>query len=467
MIQITEDVSAVDIVLDTNVLLQCRPLEQLTWSKHFPDYDLIRLHVGRTLFSEIDKLKSGGNSRRAQKARSASQQIRKLLQLDGRRHRLSNKPVPIDLCLSNVNVQPANFPDLDFEIPDNRLIAEALMLRSEGNDVVVVSHDTGPLFTAQLSGLRFLEVPEEWLLPAEKDDRDKKIDQLEKEIIFLRSQAPNIAVRFRDSNDQEVDTLDIEIMVVPQLSEQDVLRAIDLVQDASPQWKQNSFNNQALYGLGAFMAPPTSESIEKYENEYAAFLRRTQSFLRDLPLLIREASKVTSITLCISNDGIVPADELITHVTLGGNFRWRNSRLFAHGEISLPTPPERPSGLSFGQDIVSLHRSILPLSTRMPDRDPTKLYWFSEQDDTETDIVDLRCDALRQRHPQSLLLRLAPGENQQAGALTTMITAKNLPEPAEVRLPIRVEEKPMTLLEAVRRLDGDERLTRLVSALCQ
>ena len=64
---------------DTNLFIQCHPLEQLNWAE-LGAYDEIRLIVCRTVQREIDRNKDRGNDRVGKRARTTNSLFRKVIQ---------------------------------------------------------------------------------------------------------------------------------------------------------------------------------------------------------------------------------------------------------------------------------------------------------------------------------------------------------------------------------------------------
>ena len=75
--------STLCLFVDTNLFFQCRPLEELDWSrwKAFKD---VRLVVSSPVLREIDYRKNKGNDRVGGRARATSSMFRKML-LSGRK----------------------------------------------------------------------------------------------------------------------------------------------------------------------------------------------------------------------------------------------------------------------------------------------------------------------------------------------------------------------------------------------
>ena len=64
--------------VDTNLFIQCQPLEQLDWSP-WRTFEEVRLIVSSPVLREIDHLKTKGNDRVGRRARAASAMFREML----------------------------------------------------------------------------------------------------------------------------------------------------------------------------------------------------------------------------------------------------------------------------------------------------------------------------------------------------------------------------------------------------
>ena len=74
---------------DTNLFIQCRPLEQLDWSE-WAEFAEVRLIVCRPVQREIDNQRSRGNSRVAHRARKTYGTFREILSSESRFKLLNN-----------------------------------------------------------------------------------------------------------------------------------------------------------------------------------------------------------------------------------------------------------------------------------------------------------------------------------------------------------------------------------------
>ncbi len=58
----------------------------------------------------------------------------------------------------------------------------------------VLTHDIGMAISATQCGLAHIMIPDAWILPPEKDGKDRKIARLEDELRALSQQLPKIEI---------------------------------------------------------------------------------------------------------------------------------------------------------------------------------------------------------------------------------------------------------------------------------
>jgi len=190
---------------DTNVFLQCRPLDQVAWSS-FGDWDQIEVLLTRPVQTEIDSLKGKGNGRQASRARSASTRIRELLRADGERLTLRKSPL-VQLCLRHdLRRDESACRDLNYEERDDQLVGTALGFQKLNPDMTVwlLTNDTGPMASAKAVGLEYREIPEEWFLPPESDDSEKRESALKAELARYKNLEPSFEIKVSPANERRL-----------------------------------------------------------------------------------------------------------------------------------------------------------------------------------------------------------------------------------------------------------------------
>ena len=146
--------STVSYFVDTNLFLQCHPLEQLDWTP-WDGFEEVRLVVSTSVLREVDYRKNKGNDRVANRARATSAMFREML-TDGRKVvRTGNPRVALSIEPQHAR-SPALEQQLNYQERDDQLVGTLYeFARShEGIDARLLTHDTISLFTAQGLGLR-------------------------------------------------------------------------------------------------------------------------------------------------------------------------------------------------------------------------------------------------------------------------------------------------------------------------
>ena len=160
---------------DTNVFIQCKPLEQLEWSE-WEDFSEIHLLVSRPVQREIDDQKNRGNNRVANRARQTYRLFRKII--DGRQeYELVRDSIPTVKLFLQGPSQPS--PELggilDYGKPDDQIVGCLHKFRRDNpeSDAKLLTYDGGPMMTANSLGIPYIAVKDDWLLPPE-NKRNRK-----------------------------------------------------------------------------------------------------------------------------------------------------------------------------------------------------------------------------------------------------------------------------------------------------
>ena len=130
--------------VDTNLFLQCRPLEQLDWTV-LGDFAEVRLIVSRPVQREIDHLKNKGSDRPANRARAASAMFREM-RLEGQKVVREAGPRVV-LSVERQHAPAPSLEDqLDYQERDDQLVGtlHEFVRRREGTDARLLTHDTTP-----------------------------------------------------------------------------------------------------------------------------------------------------------------------------------------------------------------------------------------------------------------------------------------------------------------------------------
>ena len=240
--------------VDTNLFLQCRPLEQLDWSP-WKNFEEVRLIVSKPVLREIDYRKNKGNDRAGKRARAASAMFR---QIPNDKHMVvhpSNPRVILSVELHHQYSKDVDF--LDYQERDDQLIGTAYEFArcNKSCDVRLLTHDTTPLFTARSIGLTADQISDNWLLPPETTETEKELASLKAENTRLKKAEPSIAVRFTDQSDSQVERYEAAYKLFDPLTDEQVDELMQrlktrfpIVTDFSPTESKKDIARQTALG---------------------------------------------------------------------------------------------------------------------------------------------------------------------------------------------------------------------------
>jgi hypothetical protein len=348
------------LVPDTNFFLQCLDYRTLDWSLVTADSD-VAIAVPRAVQREIDRHKDGGNARRASRARKASGLFAQVI--DSHDNRITtvvrNFSISIELLMSRIKAE--EFPELDLQNPDDQIVAEALWVQRQRSDIQVtfISNDTAALVTAKSQQLSFQRLPLQWMLPPEKDDRDRTIDELRKTVARLSSQHPELVFDLSDIPDNR---MSVQVTLFPPLTKTEIdilmgeIGAQFPMQSDFPQEPPERHDDK-LFSLVARFAnpleqwkPASTQEIHHYQREaYPKWLRQIRSELENLHHQLN-GGPLSTFTLTIANTGQQPAKNLLVTLRAEGAIIFgvppirRDDEATDNQKPLLSPPPTAPAG---------------------------------------------------------------------------------------------------------------------------
>jgi PIN domain len=478
---------------DTNVFVQCRPLEELDWTA-WGKFDEVHLVVSRPVQAEIDNQKNKGGDRLARRARRASSILRRII-LDGGGVHLIRAANPIVKIIIRIAIRPSlELNDvLDYNQHDDRLvgIVRSFLQQNPGADARVLTHDTGPMAAAQMVGVAIAPVPDEWLLPAEPSEADKKMRALEAEVQRLKQTEPQFLLECIDSNHETVDRLELEVIRHEALSDAQITMLVQRLKERFP--RETNFGQREhaerpligplrTMGIREVFTPATDGEIADYHAKYEQWLRDCSAKLRDLHITLNSQPKRPQFLFAIANVGTRPANDALVTLRATGQFKvlpppYRSDHDSDRSGVSglLSNPPEAPCGtwstispnpawdtlLKRGNDILaaSTRPAIEPgtlLRNLQPrPRDSNAFYYKPERPSAPVPEFSLECAQWRHGGDSKTFLGDVHFDIQSgelAGALECRIQAENLSEAKTMRIPLRIrinKAQPVAIAETI------------------
>jgi hypothetical protein len=229
-------------------------------------------------------------------------------------------------------------------------------------------------------------------------------------------------------------------------------------------------------GLLIGFKPPTSHEIAHYkEVAYPKWLTSVRTFFASLArhLELRSAD----VEICLTNTGGAPAEHAMVEflASKGIVFRAPHSnggRTIRHRLPRLPPPPKAPAGRNIDLDLfgsasmlagppVSIQSGLLDhhhqlfSAIRPQARDRNEFYWKPARPSRDMSAWTFECEEFRHNSGiEAFPLKLVINRNYRTekGAVTYVVTARNMVQPANFTLPLRVHHTRRDLAPRAREI---------------
>lgn len=460
---------------DTNVFLQCRPLEQVDWSA-LGQWDEVQVVITRPVQAEIDAFKGKGNSRQASRARAASTLIRELVLSETGSVILRECPLVILSLRSDLRADPSAEALLDYSEYDDKLVGTALAFQkgNQAAEVWLLTNDTGPMASAKAVGLAFRPVPESWLLPVEPDEADKREQSLRSELARYKSQEPSFEIKVADGAAR----VESSLAFYRDFTEQELVALLEKLRDAYPLGTEfgPTGTMERLATLTAahkafridpkeVFKPATEDDIERYREAYWAWHGKCQSVLEGLPAALNRLARYPSLVVSIANLGSRPAENVLVALEGAGAIQLRAPKVAdsdggtstSEGRPKLYAPPVVPKGRwepAAGRDLlksideitkvmksVGIAPPLLPLKNGPLQVDPDRLYFKDGRRGSIHPFLSYSRQRWRHAQAEGLVeheLVCPLKEGIHAGSVKLEVHATNLTAPKELLVPVRI-----------------------------
>lgn len=362
----------VTLFIDTNGFIQLRDLKDIPWRKLFPGVKHVRIMVARAVVDELDKHKVSNKPRQRDRARAAIKQIGQARKAPGGVLTLKEAPVKITL-----EIPPRAKLDwdwlsiLDPSNPDDRLVAEAA---TYGKDAAIFSHDSGPLLTAHDVGLKGYEPLDDWHLPNEQSDADKKIAILERQLTAARSTKPQLSIEI--DGRQAAGKLTLYRPILPALSSEQVNRLLNRYLAEYPRAAPVAVARFYAMAMGEGL---TEEQVSSYHGEYDSFEDRVKSHLQELHKFSFYLV-VPTLGVRTTNHGSVSAINFHVSLATSGSIGVLSSAKTIRKLAPFPKPPDEPEPRGY----LGLHHDLWRGGMMPTPPHPTEIVWIDKPDHSDS-----------------------------------------------------------------------------------
>lgn len=495
---------------DTNIFIECRPLEELDWSR-WAEFDEVHLIVCRTVLREIDNQKI--YYRRPRVSKRARDTYKTFSQFDrpGGPEQLTIRECQpaVRLRLAPLVRPSPNVADvLDYSKPDDEIIGYLLTYVEQhpGADTRLLTHDFGPKMTARSLGVRAEGIDDDWLLPPEPSDVERENARLKEQLRALQKTEPQFEIKCLDQNGAEAKRLDLQWEHYPPLSSDEISDFIATLKSRRPMATNFGRRERAtrevkglagLIGSQQTYRPVYDAEAEKYRQEYADWLDRCEEILSQLHESLQANVQQPACRFRIQNVGSSLGESALVEVVAHGEVlvrppQWQPAWAAEELErkrrqaLRLPPPPKAPKGvwhpsIESMADLLYPHAQVMrdalsrglsldapspweirsPIHPLPPEHDAETFYYRGGRAKVPTSSVELECD--RWRHGRDaedfqVEVHVEHETGQASGLIECVVHCKNLSTPVRERVPVTVtvvagptKEQALSLINDLRR----------------
>ena len=419
---------------DTNLFLHYKPLDQIDWSK-LGDFDSIEVVVCPPVQREIDTLKGGREGRRSERARRTASILLEIAQHGPQQQRTASPNVMLDLYVTSQPKQDLA-DKLDYSQNDDRLIGHLAQFIEDNpsSDAHLLTRDSGPVLKAKNLGIPYKIIPDEWLLPPEPDDRDRKIQQLTRQLEESQAQEPKFNFSCDQMSADRPGKVEITYGVFQTLTPRERDQLSERLRKRYPPTVVNPNRISA-------------EAISNYtERDYPAWISECRKRMDGVHSVVQE-EHCPELTVSIQNIGSRPARDALIEIRASENIGLTVpvTKLRELGLIPVverPKPPQQPKPRLRWPYILNDLTRLSGMA--VPDFDVARHLRDQEDFEYTSDVkleiepsIFLTCGLWRHSlEPEEFTVRLVPEkfDNPIKGEITCTVHADNLTKPAVFKL---------------------------------
>jgi predicted ribonuclease YlaK len=188
------------LFIDTNIFLHYQSFDEIDWLGIL-NVNHVEIRLPDIIVQELDKHKWSTSLRLRDKATKV---IKKLHRLADSGLRVSLKS-NVDICFE-VGREAPNFTalGLDSDSQDDRFLASILLFRDENPSlpIILVAADLGLRLKAKYHQIEAICLSDDLRIPTELDQGEKRIKELELEILELKRRMPDLKLCFSDRSNR-------------------------------------------------------------------------------------------------------------------------------------------------------------------------------------------------------------------------------------------------------------------------
>lgn len=334
---------------DTNLFLHFRPLNEIDWCAVL-NASNVEIKIAPVVTHELEEKKV---LHPLQKIRERANKALRLL------HTYLQKPqvregVILELLTKEATADSARFHGLNFQLGDDRLIGSICSYQQDHPDIpcLLVTNDLPLTVKATHYQIPLAPLDDSFQLPQEPDTAEKKIKQLEQELLKYKSREPVLSVTFENgeqymrfqigepggvapNQEKEIQTKIDEIKKEYPLLETTPRVSGQPAPTTSPLLNFTEQMQQALQGLSDLSRQARENYNERMFSYHSAFERYLRGTI-DFP---DRQKRTLKLSLILDNTGTCPAEDIHVLLHFPNGFTLYDEKHIP----AQPTEPEAPS----------------------------------------------------------------------------------------------------------------------------
>lgn len=323
--KITYDDFKVKAFLDTNIILEGRPLPDLPWEEIDADGPIIAL-LTPTAIKEVDSKKQDG--RIGKRAREFNRLIAPVA-AGGAPIVIRESGPRVELALSYaVRIPWERHDDLDPDDGDSCIVAEALHAKGmTGAGKLLVSQDIKPIAFAANYDLETRHVSENWLRAMEPGPADKEMQRLKGKLAEYEAKEPEFEIKI-----ELLDCEPVSVVRIADLTEAERDRIERKIVLENPEKDQVRGQYGIMSGTGSY--------DHSYGDKYQAYRKRIPVFMANYAQRMERLFNQARLRVEVANTGKMQAENVVIEVSVSSG--WLHDR-YVWVSPNGPNGPNAPS----------------------------------------------------------------------------------------------------------------------------
>jgi len=437
----------VTFIVDTNILIEFKSLEQIPWRELAPNADVIAIIVPTKVCEEMDahKKKSG---RLKRQGITFSKMLRRIEEAPNDKITVLEKGPKITLELGGLfRKSELDSDQFELEDSDGLIVAEMAAINKVHQDAVLLSDDAKPLRIARQAGLACTRPKEEWRREEGHDERDNEISKLKREL----GAQPDLNLELLDRQsppDNKKGKFGYYLETSPEDTSGDwklylvkAAMSVDKIvsREISVQKYGLDDSHSILQALGCDKL--TSKQLVSYEEGYKEFRKIVESWAEKVPNLLNTKGMLLPINIRIKNVGDRVAERVKVKLNVSNGFTFAPFNLFDELYDHFLEPPDAPKPVN----PYSLHSIIPNVADVNAEFFADEFYPRDEPlDDLSSNMVSWRCEELRHGTEHMLTILLHASE-KTSGVLNVELSSATVAQRNETNVSLCAIGTPATI----------------------